>query len=123
MKIDKGILISRHHTALWAAGWMAERILHVTQVHFRTETEYYLFADKVRQLARELKEHEGDQMRELKDRLVLGYPAQVEFIRYRDIALDCEMRIRQLQTHTELLQRQKDEALAEIERLMAECIK
>ena len=62
-------------------------------------------------------------MRELKDRLILGYPAQVEFIRFRDQALECEMRIRQMNAHLELLQRQKDEALAEVERLMAECIK
>lgn len=62
-------------------------------------------------------------MRELKDRLILGYPAQVEFIRFRDQALDCEMRIRQIDAHRELLQRQKDEAMAEIERLMTECIK
>ena len=33
------------------------------------------------------------------------------------------MRIRQMNAHLELLQRQKDEALAEVERLMAECIK
>lgn len=62
-------------------------------------------------------------MRELKERLILGYPAQVEFIRFRDQALECEMRIRQMNAHVELLQKQKDEALAEIERLMSECIK
>ena len=56
-------------------------------------------------------------MRELKERLVLKYGDQVEFIRFRDVALESEVRIRQHHIECELLQRRKDEALAEIERM------
>ena len=56
-------------------------------------------------------------MRELKERLILKYSEQVEFIRFRDIALEADIGIRRLDITRELLQMQKAEALAEIERM------
>ena len=39
----------------WAAIWFSEYMLHKSQGHFKTEIDYYRFADKVRQFTKELK--------------------------------------------------------------------
>ena len=56
-------------------------------------------------------------MRQLEERLKLRYMDQVEFIRFRDIAFECEKQIRQIELTLLDLKRKEREALDEIERL------
>ena len=56
-------------------------------------------------------------MRELKERLLLKYGDQAEFIRFRELALDSNTRIKQLYIEIERQKQIQDEALAEIERM------
>lgn len=56
-------------------------------------------------------------IRKLEERLTLEYMKQVEFIRFRDVALENDTKIRQFELQIEHFKRQRDEALEEIERL------
>lgn len=56
-------------------------------------------------------------MRKLEERLSLTYMDQVEFIRFRNEALDADNEIKRFNIYIERLRQKKDEAMAEMERL------
>jgi hypothetical protein len=58
-------------------------------------------------------------IRPLTDRLALPYGDQVEFIRFRERALDCESALRDYDNAAKRLEQIRTESLEEIERLMA----
>ena len=53
---DKIYEWSQYQTALWAAGWMAERCIEIA----KDEDGAYEVAERISQIAKELKEHEGE---------------------------------------------------------------